>query len=122
MIIHTIPAAKQDVPADKANSSAQNETSASAKGKERMPQSVSNVPRLISVVEIIKREYLKIADTSLVGLYQYNELSTLEDLGLRPDPRPVEEEGGEIARTQAIIQALDGVKKSVTAADILTFD
>ncbi|KAF5363376.1 hypothetical protein D9756_000012 [Leucocoprinus leucothites] len=43
------------------------------------------IPRLISVVEIIKREYIKIlVDTHsprLVGLHQYNQLGTLEDLG-----------------------------------------
>lgn len=43
------------------------------------------IPRLISVVEIIKREYIKhLHDTHsqrFVGLHQYNQLGTLEDLG-----------------------------------------
>ncbi|KAL9713276.1 hypothetical protein Ac2012v2_004517 [Leucoagaricus gongylophorus] len=43
------------------------------------------IPRLISVVEIIKREYIKLlGDTHsqrFVGLHQYNQLGTLEDLG-----------------------------------------
>lgn len=108
MIIHTIPAAKRDVPADKANSSAQNETSASANGKEHMPQSVSNVPRLISVVEIIKREYLKQLDAihqdhgKLTGLYQYNEIADL------PDSTEVSEENREEARVAALTNALQG--------------
>ncbi|OAX40567.1 hypothetical protein K503DRAFT_599499 [Rhizopogon vinicolor AM-OR11-026] len=37
----------------------------------------STIPRLISVVEILKREYLKTLDVSsgqLTGLHQYNEL------------------------------------------------
>ena len=48
--------------------------------------SASMVPRLVSVVEIIKREYLKILETKhstrFLGLHQYNEIGTLEDLGL----------------------------------------
>ncbi|KAJ4489633.1 hypothetical protein C8J55DRAFT_557535 [Lentinula edodes] len=42
-------------------------------------------PRLISVVEIIKREYLKDLEkrrsTRLVGLHQYNEIGSIENLG-----------------------------------------
>jgi hypothetical protein len=46
--------------------------------------STSTVSRLVSLVEIIKREYLKsLASTRLHGLHQYNEIGTLEDLGLR---------------------------------------
>ncbi|KXN82469.1 hypothetical protein AN958_02530 [Leucoagaricus sp. SymC.cos] len=43
------------------------------------------IPRLISVVEIIKREYLKALHDEhsprLTGLHQYNQLGTLEELG-----------------------------------------
>jgi hypothetical protein len=39
-----------------------------------------NIPRLISVTEIIKREYLNTTRTSRVGLHQYNEIGCLEDL------------------------------------------
>ncbi|KAI5118999.1 hypothetical protein M0805_004409 [Coniferiporia weirii] len=44
--------------------------------------STSNIPRLISVVEIIKREYLKTKtpDHSSTGLFQYNRLGILEEL------------------------------------------
>ena len=48
--------------------------------------STTTVSRLISVVEVIKREYFKTLETTrstrLHGLHQYNEIGTLEDLGL----------------------------------------
>lgn len=80
--------------------------------------STNAISKLISVSEIIKREYLKLTDDRLVGLYQYNELGTLEDLGLAPQTNSEEADDPEVARSQAIIQALDGVKKSVYAAGI----
>lgn len=60
-------------------------TSANPKREARMPTSMSTIPRLISVVEIIKREYLKTLDPVLAeagklsGLHQYNELGALEE-------------------------------------------
>lgn len=57
-----------------------------------MPPSTALVPRLISVVEIVKREYVKMLDTSLAadgaltGLHQYNELGTLEASAPEADP------------------------------------
>ena len=79
-----------------------------------MHPSTAAIAKLISVTEIIKREYLKLPHTSLVGLYQYNELGTLEDLGLSPHPQQEDGEDVEMVRSQAIIEALDGVKKFVT--------
>ena len=75
-----------------------------------MKPSTNAIPKLISVVEIIKREYLKLPNDTLVGLYQYNELGTLEDLGLTPWPQS---DDPQLARSQAIVQALDGLKKFV---------
>jgi hypothetical protein len=53
------------------------------------PPSTSTVPRLITVVEIIKRECLKVLETThsarLLRLHQYNEIGTLEDLGIVVD-------------------------------------
>lgn len=47
-----------------------------------MPASTATIPRLISVVEIIKREYLKTLSSEepnlLTGLHQYNEMGLLE--------------------------------------------
>ncbi|KAJ8589486.1 hypothetical protein M405DRAFT_791617, partial [Rhizopogon salebrosus TDB-379] len=64
----------------------------------------STIPRLISVVEIIKREYLKILDVSsgqLTGLHQYNELLWEERSGI-----PIEGED----RASGITRALEGKK------------
>ena len=50
--------------------------------------STAIVPRLITVVEIVKREHLERLKVrrspSLVGVHQYNEVGALEDL---PSPR-----------------------------------
>lgn len=71
------------------------------------------VPRLISVVEIIKREFMKQLEatksTRLIGLHQYNEIGHLESLGIQVE----EEVGGEhvdaaAQRSNSIIQALSG--------------
>ena len=51
-----------------------------------MAPSTTLIPRLVSVVEIIKREYVKKLDPALAekgclaGLHQYNEVGALEDL------------------------------------------
>lgn len=46
----------------------------------------TTIPRLISVVEIIKREYIKVLESKrsprLEGLHQYNEIGCIEDLDL----------------------------------------
>jgi hypothetical protein len=69
------------------------------------------VPRLISVVEIIKREYMKKLElehsSSLLGLHQYNEIGTLEELGIgAPDPGLPQD--ADSLRSQAIVAALEG--------------
>jgi hypothetical protein len=43
-------------------------------------QSTVNIPRLVSVAEIVKREYLKVCRTSQIGLHQYNQVGCLEDV------------------------------------------
>ncbi|KAF8958862.1 hypothetical protein BDZ97DRAFT_2046387 [Flammula alnicola] len=77
----------------------------------------SVVPRLISVVEIIKREYIKNLETKrssrTIGLHQYNELGTLEELGIvidrtAGDGQEVIQDSAEAARSQDILQALGG--------------
>ncbi|KAF9818801.1 hypothetical protein IEO21_02581 [Rhodonia placenta] len=77
--------------------------------KPRIHSAVANVPRLISVAEIIKREYLKTLSPEqseagkLSGLHQYNEISTFED-----DNQGDPEETPEQARQRAITAALQG--------------
>ena len=80
-----------------------------------MPNSLAIVPRLISVVEIIKREYLKQLDAihqehgKLAGLYQYNEIGCLAD----PEPEG-EEADREAARVSALTNALQGKNQYAT--------
>ncbi|KAF8805639.1 hypothetical protein BYT27DRAFT_7104018 [Phlegmacium glaucopus] len=80
--------------------------------------STSTVSRLISVVEIIKREYLKVLETThsprLLGLHQYNEIGTLEDLGIVVTPSNGTadakelESARDVKRSRDIIQAISG--------------
>ncbi|KAH8096854.1 hypothetical protein BXZ70DRAFT_944808 [Cristinia sonorae] len=104
LVLHTLPLPAKDTVAQPESVDAKSD-------RERLPHSVANVPRLISVVEIIKREYLKQLDSihqdhgKLSGLYQYNEIGSLPD--------PMEEgdvAGAEQARVQALANALQGKK------------
>ncbi|KAH7106399.1 hypothetical protein BKA62DRAFT_765950 [Auriculariales sp. MPI-PUGE-AT-0066] len=52
--------------------------------KKKIQLCTDSVGRLVSVVEIIQREYLKLRKTGEIGLHQYNQLSTLEEEGLAP--------------------------------------
>ncbi|KAJ3506938.1 hypothetical protein NLJ89_g6576 [Agrocybe chaxingu] len=75
---------------------------------------ISTIPRLISVAEIIKREFVKTLEAKrssrMKGLHQYNEIGTLEALGLTV--APATEDGtpltGEDARSHNILEALSG--------------
>jgi hypothetical protein len=65
------------------------------------------IPRLISIVEIVKREFLKSLAAKhsprLAGLHQYNELGCLEDLDtVEQRPETPQE------RAAAIAMALEG--------------
>ena len=74
--LHTLPATKPGVEVPKVAQLSKCDT------KERdISTSTSTIPRLISVVEIIKREYLNTSGiTVLSGLHQYNEVGYLEQL------------------------------------------
>ncbi|KAI0084112.1 hypothetical protein BDY19DRAFT_556373 [Irpex rosettiformis] len=86
LILHTLPAKAKDSAESDIDGRDVLETSATTpqrteKKKESDNDSALLVPRLVSVVEIIKREYLKELDTTLAdgrgtlsGLHQYNEL------------------------------------------------
>jgi len=69
--------------------------------------SVSNIPRLISVVEIIKREYLRDLPQSLTkaGLYQYNRIGSLEEADAKQEANNLPTEAD---RAQEILMALSG--------------
>ncbi|EAU81639.2 hypothetical protein CC1G_02655 [Coprinopsis cinerea okayama7 len=104
LVLHTLPA-----------KDAENvKTGASPK----MPPSVTTVPRLLTVVEIIKREFLKrLAEkrsVRLKGLHQYNEIGILEDLE-REEDDAMAVEGEEVStaekekkRAEKIVQMLSG--------------
>ncbi|EJD06676.1 uncharacterized protein FOMMEDRAFT_76695 [Fomitiporia mediterranea MF3/22] len=69
-------------------------------------QSVRNIPRLISVVEIIKREYFKTLPPGpeSTGLHQYNHLGFLEERELNSGYEDADEE----SRQRGITAALKG--------------
>ena len=72
-----------------------------------LDNATATVPRLVTVTEIIKREYLELLKVSrsarLVGLYQYNEISILD-----PCAEPEESAEKEKRRSEAIINAMNG--------------
>jgi len=80
-------------------------------------------PRLISVVEIIKREFIKKLENDrsprLKGLHQYNEIMTLEELGIAVNPSHANKDHENLAeteetrRSQAVLLALSGRHQSV---------
>lgn len=112
LVLHTLPGAikskKTEVAADdKESQEVPQGTDADNKEKKgKLSVSTITIPRLISVVEIIKREYLAAMNAKrspdLVGLYQYNEMGSLEnETG----------EDGEEDRAKMITEALSGTKK-----------
>ncbi|KAL0576811.1 hypothetical protein V5O48_005181 [Marasmius crinis-equi] len=72
---------------------------------------MNTIPRLVSVVEIIKREYIKVLEmkhsTRLIGLHQYNQIGTLEDLGIVGATTDADEDG-EDQKTLELTSALEG--------------
>jgi len=95
--LHTLPATKTD-----ANEPAGAAQMPNSEAKEKgISMSTSTIPRLISVVEIIKREYLNASDmTVLSGLHQYNEIGHLEQREAN------DAENGN--RSQSLAMALEG--------------
>ncbi|KAH9848427.1 hypothetical protein C2E23DRAFT_843922 [Lenzites betulinus] len=107
LVLHTLPATKGKpaVPADDIAEQGAGEK----KGKrEGLHPSMSTIPRLVSVVEIIKREYLKTLNPaqaeagSLSGLHQYNEIGDLEEAGY------IERAEDEAGRLESLAHALEG--------------
>ena len=80
-----------------------------------MHSAATTIPRLISVVEIVKREYLKTLDPALAqsgklsGLHQYNHIGELE----QPDG-PEGALGPEERRQREITLALSGKRQCVS--------
>lgn len=119
--MHTLPAPKRQQ--DTGNTEQLPEDAASTSSKperERMPASTTTIPRLISVTEIIKREFLKTlpADeaqqNTLTGLHQYNEL------GILPEEPNVEPVDAEAERLQSLTHALTGKNQYVSTPSLST--
>ena len=82
------------------------------------------IPRLISVVEIIKREYLKSRPKARmkVGLFQYNEMNWLErEEGATKETKEKgkDDASEEMQRAQMIIETLEGGKKQCVGIFLL---
>ncbi|EIW57825.1 uncharacterized protein TRAVEDRAFT_126495 [Trametes versicolor FP-101664 SS1] len=116
LVLHTLPAAKGKAPAQSDQPAATEPATEAApaggerKGKpEGLHTSLATIPRLVTVVEIIKREYLKTLDPalaeagSLSGLHQYNEIGDLEEAGYVERAGDEEQE-----RIEALALALQG--------------
>ncbi|KAF4616882.1 hypothetical protein D9613_008920 [Agrocybe pediades] len=99
IVFHTLPAS-MDYQGKLVEESGKQTTSSNKMS------TLSLIPRLVSVVEIIKREFMKHLDSTksarMLGLHQYNEIGHLETQG-----HPVEGET-EAQRSESIIQALSG--------------
>ena len=120
LVLHTLPAATKGKSKEKERGevavSDDNEPQnqfAQATDKETgkgFSAATTVIPRLITVVEIIKREYLAAMNAKrsphLVGLFQYNEMGSLED---RVENEEEEESTGD--RMKMITEALGGSKK-----------
>jgi hypothetical protein len=84
--------------------------------EERMHPSTALIPRLVSVVEIIKREYVKMLDPALAekgalqGLHQYNELGELVTPPVPEEDEDAEarEERQERERREKLMEVLQG--------------
>lgn len=114
LILHTLPHTNPAALPQEDPSTAQD--APEAKTTDRLPPSLTTIPRLISVAEIIKREYLKKLDPanseqgSLLGLHQYNEIGNIDVPGPSTDDAPSQEE----ARRNAIVLALQGKNQYVS--------
>ncbi|KAJ7461699.1 hypothetical protein B0H11DRAFT_2175463 [Mycena galericulata] len=108
IVLHTLPAPLKTTPIAENLDGAELAPPANAPS---FSHTASTVPRLISVAEIIKREYVKKLElehsSTLTGLHQYNEIGTLEDLGLIP-PAPALSQDADSLRSQEIIATLQG--------------
>ena len=78
---------------------------------DKLSSSITLAPRLITVVEIVKREFLRGLATKrsprLKGLHQYNEIGLLDE---KPEAEGLDTEQ---ARSKQIVEALSGKNQCV---------
>ncbi|EEB90367.1 hypothetical protein MPER_11435 [Moniliophthora perniciosa FA553] len=100
LILHTLPAISK---------SQMHSTGAENATTKNLGNATSDIPRLVTVVEIIKREYIKLLEqkhsSRLTGLHQYNAFGSLEELGMCTPDASVNEED---QRTERLKMALEG--------------
>ena len=114
LVLHTLPAANKLVDAGNGDETQLwQETDTAANDRKRgLPLSTVTIPRLITVAEIIKREYLLAMDAKrmpdLVGLYQYNEIGCIEN-GVENEANEENDEGTD-DRSKMLAEALEGKK------------
>ena len=79
IVLHTFPAKKTG------STDSSEQTQPDIYTPKNLLNTTTIIPRLITIAEILKREFLKrLAEkhsTRLAGLHQYNETGCLEDLG-----------------------------------------
>lgn len=121
LVLHTLPASKGKAPAAGGDTDTPQDTTAlgapaaEKKAKTGLHPSMATIPRLVSVVEIIKREYLKTLDPAraeaglLSGLHQYNELGDLGEAGHGESSADAEED-----RLESLARALQGRNQCVS--------
>lgn len=109
MVLHTLPAPPALAAA--APPKEQQHQASPQPQRGALSNATTTIPRLISVAEIIKREYVKVLESKrsarLEGLHQYNEIGCLEDLSLDLGGNKGEDEN-ERTRAEEIVQALSG--------------
>ncbi|CAK5264201.1 unnamed protein product [Mycena citricolor] len=106
LVLHTLPSAPKSVTTDEVPTGTAK--SIPERNASKLPVPTSTVPRLLTVVEIIKREYLKNLEAKssalLLGLHQYNEIGVLA--GPEEEGELVEE--ADARRSREIIAVLEG--------------
>lgn len=104
------------IPQPQASSAAVEDSPSTDPPKPSKPPSCThNIPRLLSVTEIIKREYLASLEpsfTTLVGLHQYNYLGFLEGPEIN-ESTIGGGDGDEEKRAEEIIRVLSGKNQLV---------
>jgi hypothetical protein len=86
LVMHTLPAAPSSSTTSKKEKHSDPSESITQGTENKISSSTTSITRLISVVEIVKREYIKKSRMNgagnLSGLHQYNQFGLLEDLGI----------------------------------------
>ncbi|KAI0270798.1 hypothetical protein BGY98DRAFT_1009702 [Russula aff. rugulosa BPL654] len=113
LVLHTLPENENDQGDPQEADVIKKET--------RSGLSTITIPRLITVVEIIKREYLAAMNAKrsphVVGLFQYNEMGSLEDQ-VENEREEGEEEDSAGDRMKMIAEALQEAKMTLCRKEL----